>query len=233
MSRNIDTLGAIAATLAILGLAAAQDRNAREIPGWGETVDPRGDCKFTLNDRGLAITVPGAASSHNLSPLPEYNLDAPRVLQAASGDFQFEVKVLKFPKPEANTAGAKGGASYVAAGPVIWQDERNFLRCFRAANGDRNDLFVHVEAFRNGAKQNVVFQGGGGRPPDTDMTLRVERKGNEFLFSVSLDSRGWIKVGSIRNFDLQPDVRAGVAVVNSTTKEVTASFTEPRVGRAN
>ena len=128
-------------------LTATSSGHGQPIAGWGTIVDPKRACKFDAAADALTITVP--AGKYNLNPTPEFNnLDAPRVLRSASGDFQFEARVDPFPLPQAGPAGVKD--NYVGAGLVIWQDERNFVRFVRAGNGETSRVFVHLEHFRDG-----------------------------------------------------------------------------------
>jgi hypothetical protein len=224
MNRHHGTLLILLTSAALMGLAAAQETKLQAIPGWGNILDPVGDCKIVEKDGGVAITVPGTPVTHNLNPLPEYNLLAPRVLQEVSGDFQIVVKVQPFARPEAGTAATAGGASYVAAGLVVWKDGKNFVRSFRAVNGDRNDLFIHIEAFKDGVKQPVKFVTSGGRPPDEATLLRIKRDKNEFTFDANVNGKDWVPVASLSDFALPTAVQAGVAVINATKKEVTVQF---------
>ena len=108
----------------------ADDQEQRVIPGWGEVVDPAGDCTIEEAAGTLTITVPG--KEHNLNPLPGWNnLDAPRVLRDVDGDFVLQVLVRKFDMPKAETSSNKEKpASFVAGGLLVWKDGKNFLRDF-------------------------------------------------------------------------------------------------------
>ncbi len=153
-------------------LGRSEDKKPQTIPDWGEVVDPTGDCKVLGKAGIVTITVPG--TQQNLNPLPGWNnLDAPRVLQDADGDFVIEVKVNKFERPKANTSSNKEKpASFVGGGLVLWQDGKNFVRYLRAANGERGDVFVAVEFHSQGTKSAA----GGAKTPDEDTYLRAERK---------------------------------------------------------
>src|SRR5262249_24572468 len=103
--------------------------HGQTIAGWGEVIDPNRDCKFAGSRDELTITVPGG--HHNLHPsAPFQNLSAPRVLQKVTGDFDVQVRVQPFSRPKAITA-STGKNSYVGAGFLLWQDEKNFIRFFR------------------------------------------------------------------------------------------------------
>jgi regulation of enolase protein 1 (concanavalin A-like superfamily) len=213
--------------LAFTGIGAGQDEKKVTLPGWGEFIDPAGDCKVREDKGIVTITVPG--SHHNLNPLPEYNLLGPRLLQPAAGDFDIEVKVLKFVRPDKGTSSTKSNVSYTAAGLLIWQDDKTFLRSMRAAHGERNEVFVHVEAFRNAAisqgkyfikkvEERVIG--------DEPIYYRAERRGNDLTVSRSPDGKEW-KVFSRHPINgLKKELLVGVGVVNSTNREFSAHFAD-------
>jgi hypothetical protein len=208
------------------GSAIAQDKKALTIKDWGEFVDPAGDCKVVQKEGRVTIQVPG--TQHNLNPTPEYdNCLAPRILQEVDGDFRVYVKVFAFPMPEANTSTTKQGHSYVAAGLLLWQDDKNFVRCLRAALGEREEVFVHVEPFVNGKHPARGYQAlKDRRLPDKDVYLQAERRGKDFTFSRSSDGKEWEAIIKVTNLDLAKKLRVGVAVVNSTKEEVSPQFAE-------
>jgi regulation of enolase protein 1 (concanavalin A-like superfamily) len=210
----------------LFGSAMAQDKKAQTIEGWGEVIDPAGDCQIVEKKGRVVITVPG--TQHNLNPTPEYdNCLAPRVLQEVEGDFQVRVKVFAFPMPEANTSTTKQGHSYVAAGLLVWQDDKTFIRCLRAALGEREEVFVHVEAFVNGKYPARGYQTlKDRRMQDKDVYVQAERRGEDFTFSRSVDGKDWEAVVRLTNLDLAKKVRVGVAAINSTKVEVSPQFAE-------
>src|SRR4051812_23154191 len=62
----------------------ADDRPRPAIEGWGDVIDPEGDCRVGLEKGTLTIAVP--ATSHDLS-VEAGNMKAPRVLRGVDGDF--------------------------------------------------------------------------------------------------------------------------------------------------
>jgi regulation of enolase protein 1 (concanavalin A-like superfamily) len=209
----------------VLGIAAAQDK-PRKIEGWGEVIDPVGDCKIVQRAGQVSITVPGAY--RDLYPLPGWNnLDAPRVLQEVEGDFTVQVLARKFERPKAGTTSNKEKpASFVAGGLLIWQDGKNFLRFMRAANGERGDVFTAAVYCADGD----VIAGNRFAFPDEDTHLRVERKKGKFTLSHSQDGKKWTTVRPMgKDLTLPAKVNVGVAVVNATTKEIVHEFEELRV----
>ena len=208
------------------GSVMAQDKKAQTIKDWGEFIDPAGDCQVVQKEGRVTIKVPG--TQHNLNPTPEYdNCLAPRVLREVDGDFQVRVKAFAFPIPEANTSTTKQGHSYVAAGLLVWQDEKTFVRCLRAALGEGGEVFVHVEPFVNGKYPARGYQAmKDRRTPDKDVYLQAERRGKDFTFSRSMDGKEWEAIVKLTNLNLAKKLRVGVAVVNSTKAEVSPQFAE-------
>lgn len=195
----------------------------RAIPGWGDVIDPAGDCRFFDKDNMLKITVPG--TPHNLNPLPGWNnMDAPRVVREIDGDFSIQVRVAKFVQPKANTASNKDKpASFVGSGLLVWQDDKNFVRFLRAANADRKDfpVFVAAEYFAEGK----MAAGGAAKTADQDTLLRIERKKGRITLSESADGKSWsTRRPPGRDIALTGKVKVGIAVINSTTAEITHEF---------
>ena len=216
------------ATTCSLAPAGAQEKKARTIQGWGEVVDPAGDCKIAADNGRLTITVPG--TQHNLNPLPGWNnMLAPRVLQPVEGDFTAVVKARVFKRPEANTSTNKEKPhSFVAGGLVIWQDAKNYLRCMRAANGERGDVFISIEGFADGQ----MITSGGAPLDDQDTYLRVQRKNGRLTYATSSDGQKWQdRRPPGKALTLAAKVQVGVAVVNATNREITHEFEGLQVGK--
>ena len=185
MNRSIRLVPLFCLAFVILPVSRGDDKKPLEIKGWGTVVDPAGDCKVAEKDGKVTITVPD--THHDLNPTPKFdNVLAPRVLQEVEGDFTLQVKVDAFPRPKAKTASSKAGITFVAAGLLVWEDEKNFVRLFRAANGDRGNLFGTLEVFRDG---KFVGDGFLTNLKDEATHLKVSRKGNDFTFSMSADGR--------------------------------------------
>jgi regulation of enolase protein 1 (concanavalin A-like superfamily) len=202
---------------------AVQPKKPPQIKGWGTVVDPAGDCKVALKNGKLTITVPG--THHNLNPTPLFdNVLAPRVLQEVEGDFTMQVKVEVFARPQAKTSTNKAGNSLVAAGLLVWQDEKNFVRFLQAAMGETGALGGSLEVYRDGK-----FIGGGSTATDDKAThLKLSRKGNAFSFAVSADGKDWSEIKGegvdLGKIDLAKQLKVGVAAVNATTKEFAPQF---------
>ena len=111
-------------------LIAAPNTKPQEISGWGEAIDPDGDCQVTERDGDVTITVRN--THHDLTYTDEYTkLNSPRIVQAVDGDFTLQVTVHAFPMP-GDVASSGGRFSFVSSGLLIWVDDKNFIRFERS-----------------------------------------------------------------------------------------------------
>src|SRR5688572_24686505 len=103
---------------------------AKTVKGWGEAIDPAGDCKFEQKDGKLTIIVPGSAEPHDLSAELKSST-APRVFTPLNGDFDMQVKVEGEFQPGGESTQA-GRTGYTGAGLVVFADAENYVRLERA-----------------------------------------------------------------------------------------------------
>jgi regulation of enolase protein 1 (concanavalin A-like superfamily) len=199
---------------------AGQDQKPKQIEGWGEVVDPDGDCRVSKDNEDLIISVP--KTRHDLTYADKRGtLNAPRVVQPVEGDFTLEVTVPEFPLP-GDAASSGGEYSFVSAGLVVWQDDKNFIRLERAAVGNSDAPFVWIEQFTDGQS---TFQKLA--PLDNAATgLRAVRKGNEFEFQYDADGErsDWVEIRS-GAIEMPAKLNVGVAAVNTTAREHPARLT--------
>ncbi|WP_105349753.1 MULTISPECIES: hypothetical protein [Pirellulaceae] len=207
--------------LLILSLSyfmASATLNAEEIPGWGEVVDPVGNCPVDFVESGISLSIP--AGLHDMNPRLQVT-NAPRVMQKIVGDFLYEVRVGDFPRPQAKS-GVEGHASYIAAGILVWQDDRNLLRWTRTGSGEANAVFLSCEQYEQGQ-----LVGGGNFPmEDKPITLRLERRKDRLILSATYDNSTWRKVLE-RRCTLQKDLEVGILGLNVTQKDVEYRFEAP------
>lgn len=206
----------------------AVEKTTSVIEGWGTFVDPAGDCKVVKRNGRVTITIP--ETHHNLNPTVKFgkNTDAPRILQTVEGDFDIQVKVGPFPIPEKGMSNNGGGHSYCAAGLLVWQDNRNFVRWFRAANGDRGDVFVHGECWSD-ANPGPIYYAPELSNRDRTMQnvtahLRLTRRGDRMTFYRSQNGKSWEAFLVVPDCSLDDTLQVGIAAVNSAKKEFSPSF---------
>ncbi|QDU77238.1 hypothetical protein Pan97_43010 [Bremerella volcania] len=202
----------------LLVLAGTNLLSAEELPGWGEITDPVGNCPVDFVESGVSLSIP--AGLHDMNPRLQVT-NAPRVMQTVEGDFLYEIRVSDFPRPQAKT-GVDGHASYVAAGILVWQDDRNILRWTRTGSGEANAVFLSCEQYEQGQ-----LIGGGNFPmEDKPITLRVERRKDRLILSATYDNSSWRKVLE-RRCSLQKELKVGLFGLNVTEKDIEYRFEAP------
>jgi squalene-hopene/tetraprenyl-beta-curcumene cyclase len=191
------------------------------LEGWGEVVDPDGDCKLTLEGDRLAILVPGKL--HDLHAEAEKS-NAPRVMREVEGDFVAVVKVVSKLEPSGEST-RQGGNPSSGAGLLLWKSDGNYIRLERAAVAlDRSiSHYVLVQQSKDREPTNR-----GSSVPDGPMLLRLSRKGNEVSASASMDGQHWHDMGKL-TVDYPAKLKIGVAAVNSASQPFTAELTEFQV----
>jgi len=210
MSRPLLTAALIAGVLAIC--SHAQDKKPQTIKGWGTIVDPDGDCRLTEENGKLTIKVPG--TYHDLTHSEGRDqLNSPRVLQEAKGDFVAQVTVNPFPLPAENTSTSLG-ICFVSSGLLIWLDGDNFIRMDRAAVAGLSTPAVLVEFYKDGKQVTTQFAALEDKPTH----LRITRAGAKLMFNSSDDGLKWTTVHS-EEATLAPTVNVGVLAINTTTRE--------------
>jgi regulation of enolase protein 1 (concanavalin A-like superfamily) len=192
------------------------------LKGWGQAVDPDGDCRFELNDGKLTILVPGTL--HNLVA-DSGEVNAPTVLSPIRGDFIAMVKATGgiHPGPESTVA---QGLPYNGTGLLLWVDKDNYIRLERAGiiQGGALLTYVNFEQFADGRR--VSSQSGGLLDRTTD--LRLERHSGHIFASASQDGVHWTSFPPL-DAQLPEEVKLGVAAVNSSTKPFKAELEELQI----
>lgn len=191
--------------------------SARSLEGWGDAYDPRGDCRFGAEGHRLTIEVPG--SLHDLS-VEHGHVDAPRVLRPVRGDFVATVSVVGRVRPQGGRT-TQYAYPYHGAGLVLWQDSNHYVRLERAAilRDARVVSYVNLE-------RRVRGRMASSQPaaiPDAPAFLRLERRGSRLIGSFSPDGERWTPLPET-TCDFAPDLKVGVAAVNTATDPFTAEF---------
>ena len=223
--------------LTIIGLLAttslAQEKKPRLIQGWGEVIDPDGDCTIQSEKGKITITVPG--TNHNLHPLIGEN--APRIVQEIGGDFTLEVKVSGDFKPTDRST-LEIGRSFNGAGLLLWQDEKNFLSL------ERNSYRI-PEQNLSMCYPPLLSLFSDGRYMDTDPPpqldtffkgrstyLRLERQGAKVRASLSDDGKEWSFVKEL-SVDFPQKLQIGVAAVSTSAEPFKVEFEELKIASNN
>jgi hypothetical protein len=198
--------------------------------GWGEPIDPDGDCRFAIDpDRNQTrIAIPG--TPHVLSAeLGRRN--APRLLRPVRGDFDVTVSVDGVSRPSGR-ATTKEYPPYHGAGILLWQDGRNYVRLEIAADIHRGKprSYTNFELRKGGA----LAVSRGLEIKDGSTRLRLERRGSEVRAAFGPDGDHWTWFEPLAvEFDERLGV--GIAAINSASKPLDAGlnmFAITRIGRA-
>jgi regulation of enolase protein 1 (concanavalin A-like superfamily) len=216
-------------TLWLVSFLVAEEKKPRVIKGWGEVIDPDGDCTIQSEKGKVTITVP--EKNHNLAPLIGQN--APRILQEIEGDFTLEVKVSGDFKPTDRST-LEGGRSFNGAGLLLWQDDKNFLRLernvFRIPEQNLSVCYPPlVELYSDGQYMNTnpepqldtFFKG-------RSTYLRLERRGGNVRASLSDDGKEWSLVKELR-VDFPKKLKVGVAAISTSAEPFKVEFEELKI----
>jgi regulation of enolase protein 1 (concanavalin A-like superfamily) len=220
---QIRTLLALGAAWSLGCLSLARAVPPGSIVGWGDIVDPNGDCKFTVGGKGLKIVVPGTI--HDLTA-ETGDMSAPRVLRDVDGDFLLQVKV----RGEVTHHGARASKTYLAyhgAGLLVWIDDETYIRLERAmvVREDEDLHYINLELRKDGD-----VDGESRLLPDEPVFLRLERRGGRIVGSASPDGDRWSSLEPLKAA-LPKRLKVGVAAVNTSTEPLTAEFDEFEVFR--
>jgi regulation of enolase protein 1 (concanavalin A-like superfamily) len=210
----------------------------RPVYGFGEYVDPDGDCTLTSSGSGrLLLSLPGGY--HDLWPGPANVNSAPRVLQPVEGDFVAQVKASGFFRTEPGTRVGGGASPFRSGGLLVWIDNNNFLRLERAGyeQDGKNVAYCHLECYQNG---KLVVDGNTGKRVLGTMIadsfaihLRMERRGRTIIPSYSHDGGKTWQTHAFGSFqlDLPAKVQVGVACVNNTSRQLVVTFDDLQITR--
>lgn len=189
---------------------------------WGPLSGEAGDCSVQVDGTGLVLTVPGTL--HVLSP-ELGSLNAPRLLTRTLGDFTAKVRVQGRILPGTEPL-KQLPFTFHGAGLLIWQDEGNYLRFERIgmySAVERKKLNqVLVELCKNGKTASTSARD----VRDSDVLLRMERRGSEIRCSYSPDDgKTWLDVRRL-NASFPAEVNVGVTAGNASPKSFPARLTD-------
>ena len=199
-----------------IGGAQANRDPLRSIEGWGDVIDPDGDCQIKSTGDKTILQVPGTL--HDLQAPGLTN--SPRVLQDVDGDFVAQVKVANVIRSQIGTkAPNKKGGVFRSGTLLIWSDSQNFIRLDRASKEAQGKIVTlcWLEVYQNGKSpfgeqpgKNIVWY---EEVPDKITLLRLERRQGNFNAVYSQDDgRSWLPVVTQPfPMNLPPRVKVGVS----------------------
>ena len=201
-------------------LCSTVESQERKIKLWGVVTDPDGNCEFKADGKKLSIIAPGPA--HDLSA--ELNrMNAPRVLRKVKGDFVAVVRVLGDFAPGKATIPER--TAYNGAGLLIMADDRTYVRLERAtlARSGQAEHYANFELRKDGEVERIGSPDDCVIDPEKETYLRIERRGNKILGSVTQEPGKWDEMEA-KTVDLPDELWIGVAAINASTRPFAARF---------
>lgn len=197
------------------------------VEGWGKVADPDGDCKVTLKDEVLSITV-APTKPHDLAPEIQVT-NAPRVLQAVEGDFSIRVKVEGGYEPGGETT-SNQRVAYNGAALIIMADPENVITLARAVmqrEGFEPRSFANFEMRSQGRLLQMGSALTKPLPAAGPIWLKLERRGSEVSGAVSKDGEKWESLESKEIPETWPKaLQTGVAGISTSVGPFEAKFTK-------
>jgi regulation of enolase protein 1 (concanavalin A-like superfamily) len=182
--------------------------------GWDKPVDPDGDCKF-LRDKGvLTIEVPG--KDHDLA-IERKLMNSPRLLRDVEGDFVAQVRVSGTFVPSTDSTSTER-IPFVGAGLVLMASDKTYVRLERATlrRDGETKTYANWELREDG--EWVLAGDATVRPLEDKPTyVRLERKGNKLLASVSHDGKEWWELKPLE-VKLPAKLKLGLAAGTTSTE---------------
>jgi len=208
--------------------AFAGTHSVRAIDGWGQVVEPDGDCTIAATGGVLTVTVPG--TTHDLSSYHSIykKRNAPRVMQEADGDFTVQVKVSGAFEP--GKAGTIPGAHpFNGAGLLLWDNSENYVRLERNVwtmpKGEHESYLPLFEYWKD--DKDLTLGTPSTKPFFTSPStyLRITRVGNKVTAAVSNDGEEWTETRPI-TVQFPEKLKVGVDAINTSKRPFTVEFTE-------
>lgn len=198
---------------------------AELLPGWGQAIDPDGDCSFELGDGSLTVVAPGP--THGLSA--ELNrMNAPRVLSPIDGDFVVDLQVNTRFTPGEQTVAQR--TAYQGSGILLMKDDQTYVRLESAVlvRGGRPRFYTNFELRVDGRLQRFGTPGDFSLDGENPVRLRLERRGDEILGAVTQEPGTWHYLQA-KSTPLPAELQVGVAAINASSKPLVAEFADFRV----
>jgi regulation of enolase protein 1 (concanavalin A-like superfamily) len=196
--------------------SAAPGPKVVSIPPWGEVFDPGKDSEVTGDKSRVRIKIHGKRKGGQTMKF------TPRVMRAVEGDFTITVKVIGEFRPGGKSTNPRS-IPFNGAGVLVWSDPENYIRLERAAaNRDgKTSTYANFEKFEGAALKdahNELMKAG-------DCWVRLERKGNTILGSVSADGTTWKQLKPYET-TWPAKLKVGVAAVSSSGLPFSVTFEE-------
>lgn len=199
-----------------VSIAPAADSLYGTIDGWGQMIDPDGDCRFDVGKDSVVVTFgPGP---HELDA-DIGSMNSPRIVRSLAGDFSVSTVVDgNLPLPELPRA-------YVSGGLVLMQDQQNYIRLERASfirNGVKSfytnfEQRIDTKPTRMGLFADFALQA------DRAVELRLEVRGETVRGLVRQVGDEWHEMGTAK-INPGATVLAGVSGVKTISDEVKVRF---------
>jgi regulation of enolase protein 1 (concanavalin A-like superfamily) len=211
----------------LVSASFAQDKTQKEIKGWGQVIDPDGDCTIILDKDKLMFQVPN--SLHDLYPGqkdPKKRNNAPRVLQQVKGDFVATVKVTAAWLPGDKDATANT-FPYNGAGLLVWESDNQFIRLERNiwVTPEGPVCYTTPLQYAQGRLVNMAKSSREEFYKGASTWLKITRGGETLTTSISHDGKEWIETAKLTT-KLPDAVKVGVEAVNSSDEEFVVEFEE-------
>jgi hypothetical protein len=225
-------------------LAAALDRRKLNrtnpvvsVHGYGDVVDPEGDCTINAQDGQVTLVVPG--SFHDICDwCPTWlAATAPRILREIDGDFSVQVTVSGEYNPgtEKTFELSRPGE---AAGLLLWENDGSYIlflcNTYVMDNGTQASYgpfwLKYVKEYRKVTPrlETSIQYETAGRPT----YLRMTRQGDDIRVASSYDGVEWTERNSVTT-RFPKTVRVGVVAENTSNKTFTAVFGDFKLTRGN
>lgn len=197
----------------------ADEKPGTKIPGWGEVVDPDGDCKIQRDKDKITITIPGKAHDY-AAELQRWN--APRIMGEIKGDFIVEVKVSGTFRPSDVSTIAER-RSYNGAGFLLIKDKDNYINLHKGAVY-LNDRIRHYANFELRKDAELTISRYEVELDEQDTYLRLERRGNKFTAMASHDGVRWKIYDEPIEVEFPAELKLGVEARNSSDQSFRCSM---------
>jgi len=211
--------------VAAIPIVPAADSMYGTIDGWGQMIDPDGDCRFEVGKN--VVTVTFGPGKHGLDAEQD-RMNAPRVLRSVDGDFSVSTIVKgNLPLPEVPYA-------YVSGGLVLMQDSRNYIRLERASfirNGNKS-YYTNFEQRIDAKRTRMGRFADFPLDAEQDVELRLEVSGENVRALVRHVGEDWHEMGTAR-MAIGNAFHTGISGVKTIPEEVDVTFTHLTIGDAS